>query len=426
MSIRQWKRTLAIGGVIALTSQLYWNAFIDYFRISTSVILLPVLLMTVGLELHTLTTCFVTSVIVFTVRFLIQSGSAGMTWQTALYVLPGALFYLSYGVIFKLCIRNRRATTRKKLLWTIFLSDFGANLIEAEMQEYLQFRTLDEHIIIYLAVIAAIRTMFACMLLVGERQYRALLKKNEHERHYQRLFLMKTGLKNEIYFMRKNSEEIESVMANAYKLYEKLCEQKLPDEMKQMSLAIARDVHEIKKDYFRIIQGIEEEIGSEYEEESMSFQDILQILQSSTYHMIAAKGLDIKLVFSCNDNFITRGHYTLMAVLKNLVNNAIEAIESGKKPGQVRILEKKENGVYIFQVEDNGPGISERHLPNIFEMGYSTKFDYKTGNIYRGVGLWGVRNTVEEQFKGTINVVSQPGKGTRFQVEIPAERLEES
>lgn len=77
-------------------------------------------------------------------------------------------------------------------------------------------------------------------------------------------------------------------------------------------------------------------------------------------------------------------------------------------------------------MEDNGPGISERHLPNIFEMGYSTKFDYKTGNIYRGVGLWGVRNTVEEQFKGTINVVSQPGKGTRFQVEIPAERLEES
>ena len=40
-------------------------------------------------------------------------------------------------------------------------------------------------------MIAAIRTMFACMLLVGERQYRALLKKNEHERRYQRLFLMK-------------------------------------------------------------------------------------------------------------------------------------------------------------------------------------------------------------------------------------------
>ena len=59
-------------------------------------------------------------------------------------------------------------------------------------------------------------------------------------------------------------------------------------------------------------------------------------------------------------------------------------------------------------------------------MGYSTKFDYKTGNIYRGVGLWGVKNTVEEQFKGTIEVVSNPGQGTRFLVGIPAEILEES
>ena len=80
----------------------------------------------------------------------------------------------------------------------------------------------------------------------------------------------------------------------------------------------------------------------------MSFQDILQILQSSTYHMIAAKGLDIKLVFSCNDNFITRGHYTLMAVLKNLVNNAIEAIESGKKAGPGENIRKEgKRSIYI-------------------------------------------------------------------------------
>ena len=46
MTARQWKKTLIIGAVIALTSQLYWDVFLDYFRISTSVILLPVLLMT--------------------------------------------------------------------------------------------------------------------------------------------------------------------------------------------------------------------------------------------------------------------------------------------------------------------------------------------------------------------------------------------
>ena len=80
MTARQWKKTLIIGAVIALTSQLYWDVFLDYFRISTSVILLPVLLMTVGMELHTLTTCFVTSAIIFAVRFLIQMWCCGQAF----------------------------------------------------------------------------------------------------------------------------------------------------------------------------------------------------------------------------------------------------------------------------------------------------------------------------------------------------------
>ncbi len=71
---------------------------------------------------------------------------------------------------------------------------------------------------------------------MAEGHYRTLLKNEEHENRYRRLFLMTTGLKNEIYFMRKNSEEIESVMANAYKLYEKLNEMDVPEDMKHMSL----------------------------------------------------------------------------------------------------------------------------------------------------------------------------------------------
>ena len=100
------------------------------------------------------------------------------------------------------------------------------------------------------------------------------VKKEEHENRYRRLFLMTTGLKNEIYFMKKNSEEIESVMSNAYRLYERLSAMDVPDDMKKMSLSIARDVHEIKKDYIRIIQGIEQEISEEYDEKQMSFQDL--------------------------------------------------------------------------------------------------------------------------------------------------------
>ena len=57
---------------------------------------------------------------------------------------------------------------------------------------------------------------------------------------------------------------------------EQILEKDLPREMQQMGLEIARDVHEIKKDYIRIIQGIEEAIEEESNEETMSLQDLLR------------------------------------------------------------------------------------------------------------------------------------------------------
>ncbi len=46
---------------------------------------------------------------------------------------------------------------------------------------------------------------------------------------------------------------------------------------------------------------------------------------------MAEKKLDIRLMFDCRDNFMTQEHYQLMTILKNLVGNAVEAIESTKK-----------------------------------------------------------------------------------------------
>jgi len=47
-----------------------------------------------------------------------------------------------------------------------------------------------------------------------------------------------------------------------------------------------------------------------------------------------------------------------------------------------------------------------------------------TGNIYRGVGLYGVKTTIEEKFGGTIEVDSEPGKGTSFTIRIPFKAIE--
>lgn len=424
--MKNWQRSLLIGGLVALASQLYWNVFVNGFRISTSVILLPVLLMTLGRNLHTIHTCTLTGCIVFLFRLTLMALRYVPVPTAPLQFLPNAVFYLCYGIIFHLIVKNKHTVPYNKLIFAIFCSDFLSNMVEILLQDSISGGVFTFTIMGYLLLIAVFRTLLAGLFLLAESQYRILLTKEEHENRYQRLFLMTTGLKNEVYFMRKNSEEIESVMSNAYRLYEKLSELEVPGEMKQMSLAIARDVHEIKKDYIRIIQGIEEEISEEYDEKRMSFQDLLQILEETTYHIIEAKELPVRLEFQCSDNFITQEHYELMAVLKNIVNNAIEAIASDVGKGTVRIEENLEDGIYIFRISDNGPGISPKHLPNIFKMGYSTKFDYKTGNIFRGVGLYGVKATVEEKFKGTIEVESTAGHGAVFTIRIPASSLEEA
>nr|WP_243035628.1 hypothetical protein [Clostridium sp. AM45-5] len=53
MRTRDIRRMILIGLIVALVSQLYWNIFINNFRISSSVIILPVLLMTLGKVFHT-------------------------------------------------------------------------------------------------------------------------------------------------------------------------------------------------------------------------------------------------------------------------------------------------------------------------------------------------------------------------------------
>ena len=424
MRTRDIRRMILIGLIVALVSQLYWNIFINNFRISSSVIILPVLLMTLGKSFSTPLTCAVTAVIVFFFRLLPALHSGTSLLVSAKSVFPNAIFYFCYGIIFAAMVPGKHTVSYSRLFPAVFFADFGSNLVELCISESMAHSMTPDKAG-YLFLIALFRTFLAGLILMAEGHYRTLLKNEEHENRYRRLFLMTTGLKNEIYFMRKNSEEIESVMANAYKLYEKLNEMDVPEDMKHMSLAIARDVHEIKKDYIRIIQGIEEEISEEYDEKQMSFQDILKILEDTTYHILENKNVHIQLEFQCSDNFMTEEHYELMAILKNLVNNAIEAIESDRKVGMIYIEEHLKDGNYIFRVTDDGPGISSRHLPNIFKMGYSTKFDQKTGNIFRGVGLYGVKMTVEEQFKGSIDVESEQGIGTTFTITIPVTSLVE-
>jgi len=91
--------------------------------------------------------------------------------------------------------------------------------------------------------------------------------------------------------------------------------------------------------------------------------------------------------------------------LLNIILNAVEAMDSGS--GVLSLKTENRNGKCVISISDNGHGIEKDALEKIFEPYYTEK---SKGN---GLGLTNTQNIILTH-KGTIDVKSEPGKGTTF------------
>ncbi len=114
----------------------------------------------------------------------------------------------------------------------------------------------------------------------------------------------------------------------------------------------------------------------------------------------------------------------LVQVFINLLKNAIEASWSrrpesgpaeGRANGQVVFRVRHHAPNVIFDIEDDGPGLTKDQVSKIFEPFYSTK------NAQGGVGLGlAIAGDIIRTHGGQVTVASEPGKGSRFSVALPA------
>ena len=98
-------------------------------------------------------------------------------------------------------------------------------------------------------------------------------------------------------------------------------------------------------------------------------------------------------------------------VLINLVQNAVEAMPEGV--GEVTVgAEGGGERAFRISVTDNGPGIPKDVVERVFEPLFTTK------TKGTGLGLAIVSNMVKAH-RGAIHVESAPGRGSRFDIELP-------
>lgn len=104
----------------------------------------------------------------------------------------------------------------------------------------------------------------------------------------------------------------------------------------------------------------------------------------------------------------------LRRALSNLVLNAIDAMPDG---GTLRIRASKNDDRVHISVSDSGQGLTEEECSRLFTPYYTTK-QHGTG-----LGLAIVQSVISDHH-GKISVVSAPGQGATFLIDLPVRQGE--
>lgn len=107
---------------------------------------------------------------------------------------------------------------------------------------------------------------------------------------------------------------------------------------------------------------------------------------------------------------ILKANPTLLQIaLDNIIGNAFKFSDNQQVSC---ILEVTESGIRL-SISDQGPGISEEKLKDIFKPFYSSSV--KAAHAGNGMGLY-MAHKIITLFNGKINVMSTPGKGSFFEI----------
>lgn len=102
-------------------------------------------------------------------------------------------------------------------------------------------------------------------------------------------------------------------------------------------------------------------------------------------------------------------------MLQNLLSNAIKFRRDGVTP-EIRLSGEVRPGRALICVEDNGTGFDPRHAQRVFAV-----FERLHPRSYPGTGIGlAIVKRIVDQLGGSIEVESEPGRGTTFRVELPA------
>ena len=140
-------------------------------------------------------------------------------------------------------------------------------------------------------------------------------------------------------------------------------------------------------------------------------QEIRDLLEKKSTDLNVELSLDIP----SSPGIIEGDTQAIRAALINIVENSLEACrdDKQKKDHKVRFACRREDPWMIFEVEDNGSGMDRETREKLFSLFFSSK-----GVRGTGLGLF-ISNKIVDKHGGTIEVDSEPGRGSHFTIRVP-------
>ncbi len=202
-----------------------------------------------------------------------------------------------------------------------------------------------------------------------------------------------TNLKTRLYLMRRQPERIEEHM--------RVLEQ-VTDRMKRL----AEDLLDISRFERGVIN---------LKLQTVVLQDMIDNLVLVQRAEADRKLLTLDCVLSGEPLVVFADSERLAQVITNLITNAINYTPDGGRI-VLRLSREQEGGDdhAVIEVEDTGIGISEEHLPHIFQP------FYRVISQVEGTGLGlSITKEIVELHGGILTVESREGEGSRFRFSLP-------
>ena len=329
-----------------------------------------------------------------------------------LLALPAAVYYYIF-LLGCIVISIKKYNHGKKMVLLLML-DFFCNILEflVRNSHHLPF-------INYIIIAIIIRGIIVYTIFLTYKKKEMLILQEEHNDKYIKLNLMASDLEAESFYLKKMSTNVETLMKKAFFSYKTVSD---IEEAKRYFLDLSREIHELKKDYTRVVLGLDNLFNKFEHDEIIPLSKIGDIVKNNTKRYLIEINLDIIFKVKFKDDFKIKYYHKIFIVINNLIINAIEAMAEDTthliSNLKIEVLEYSDDDYIYITVLDNGPGIPNGFFELICNPGFTTKFDKKTGIPSTGMGLSHVKNIVDEM-GGDMDIISSHESGTKFIIKLP-------